>query len=73
MVFCRSAMFFSSMYSLALTLSSMFFAFAAKLRVERVSEKYFGSEETVANRIVFEFPPSESLKIFVKIEFRYGM
>ena len=61
------------MYSLTFALSSIFLAFAAKLRVESVSEKYFGSEETVASRIVLEFPPKESFKILVKIEFRYGI
>ena len=72
-IFCKLYMFFSSIYSFTLAFNFMFFAFAAKFNVDRVYEKNPSFAETVANNIVFEFPPSESFSIFVSIESLYGI
>ena len=48
--------------------SFIFFAFAAKFNVDKVYEKLYFFPEIVPSKIVFEFPPKESLSIFVTAE-----
>ena len=61
-------MFFSSISSFTLAFSFMFLALAAKFNVDKVYEKKASLAATVANKMVLEFPPSESFSIFVRIE-----
>lgn len=62
-----------SCWILTVSLFSILAILEANLRVEHVSSICAASGYRLANMIVYELPPIESLSIFVSLDCRYGM